>query len=185
MNFEKNWSLYLLSWVGALILFLFFVITPVLHKVDMLLQERDRLQQEIMVLQKRVQQLEVLETRLESLKDMAQILEERIPNEKEIPNLLLTIEDASFLSNVELLSLVPQGMQSGSDYMEFPLQVSLRTSFLDFLLFLNCLRQSPRLVQVKSFNFRREQEGFLVNAQLVTYLLSLPLPEIQTKEGTP
>lgn len=181
MNFEKSWSLYLLVWVGVLVLFLLFGITPVLQKVEMLSQEKERLQQEILTLQRKVRQLENLETRLESLKVTAQTLEERIPSEKEIPNLLLTIEDASFLSKVELLSLVPQGMQPGSDYMELPLQASLRTSFFDFLLFLNYLRQSPRLVQVKSFNFRKEQETFLVGAQLATYLLGSPRPQ----EATP
>ncbi|MGC8778927.1 MAG: type 4a pilus biogenesis protein PilO, partial [Candidatus Caldatribacteriaceae bacterium] len=180
MSFEKNWSLYLLIWVGVLILLLFFGITPVFQRVDMLSQERDRLKQEILVLQKKVKQLEELETRLESLKTLARTLEERIPNEKEIPNLLLTIEDASFLSRAEILSLTPQGMQSGSDYMELPLQTSLRTSFPEFLLFLNYLRQSPRLVQVKGFNFRREKEGFLVGANLATYLLPPSQEEVKT-----
>jgi Tfp pilus assembly protein PilO len=180
MSFEKNWSIYLLIWVGALIFLLFFGIMPVFQRVDMLSQERDRLKQEILVLQKRVQQLEELEVKLESLKNLAQTLEERIPSEKEIPNLLLTIEDASFLSRTEILSLAPQGMQSGSDYMELPLQTSLRTQFSQFLLFLNYLRQSPRLIQVKGFNFRREKEGFLVNVNLATYLLSLSSKEEKT-----
>ncbi|MGQ9474300.1 MAG: type 4a pilus biogenesis protein PilO, partial [Candidatus Caldatribacteriaceae bacterium] len=97
MNFEKNWALYLLIWIGILMVFLFSGIAPVSRKIDVLSQEREILQREVMVLQKRVKQLENLEAQLERLKDIAKTLEGRIPHEKEIPNLLLTIEDASFL----------------------------------------------------------------------------------------
>lgn len=171
MNFEKNWALYLLIWIGILMVFLFLGIAPVSQKMDMLSQEKEILQREVMALQKRVKQLETLEAQLERLKGIAKTLEGRIPNEEEIPNLLLTIEDASFLAKTEILSLVPQEIQSRKDYSELPLQISLRASFPNFLLLLNYLRQSPRLIQVKGFNFRKDQEGFRVEANFATYLL--------------
>lgn len=181
MNFEKNWTLYLLLWVGLLMGFLFLGIAPVFQKMDMLSQEKKTLQQEVVVLQRKIKELEALEAQLESLRGVVKTLEGRIPNEKEIPNLLLTIEDASFLAKTEILSLVPQEIQSRKNYSELPLQVSLRASFPDFLFLLNYLRQSPRLIQVKGFNFRKDKDGFLVEANLATYLLST----VSEKEKNP
>ncbi len=107
MNFEKNWALYLLAWAGILMAIFFWKLTPAFQEVDFLSQEKDRLYQEVLTLRKKVQRLEALKAQLATLQKTAQALEERIPNDTEIPNLLLTIEDASFLSQVEILSLVP------------------------------------------------------------------------------
>ncbi len=173
MSFEKKWAWYLLGWAGIIIVLFYWGIIPTFQQVDSLAQERDRLYQEALTLRKKVQQLEALEKQLNRLQKTAQVLEERIPSETEIPNLLLTIEDASFFSQAEILLLTPQGIQKMSDYAEMPLQASLRSSFQSFLFFLNYLRQSPRLIQVKGFSFRREQELFTVNINFSIYLLAL------------
>ncbi|MGQ9622604.1 MAG: type 4a pilus biogenesis protein PilO [Candidatus Caldatribacteriaceae bacterium] len=171
MKSEKHWSIYLLVWVGCLFAFFFFVLSPTLQKIDSLGKDKDRLGQEIAVLQKKVADLKKLEERLKELKDLSQALSRRLPKEKDVPDLLVTIEDAAFLSRLELLSLKPEALRSQEGYAEVPFAGSVRTSFRGFLSFLNYLRQSPRLIQVQGFSFREEQKLFRVDFSLSTYLL--------------
>lgn len=171
MKSEKHWSIYLLVWVGCLFAFFFFVLSPALQRIDSLGKEKDRLGQEITVLQRKVADLKKLEERLKELEDLSQTLSRRLPEEKDVPDLLVTIEDAAFLSRLELLSLRPETLKPQEGYAEVPFAGSVRTSFRGFLSFLNYLRQSPRLIQVRGFSFREEQKLFRVDFSLSTYLL--------------
>lgn len=171
MKAGRHWALYLLVWVGCLFAFLYLVLLPMLQKIDALEEERKRLNQEIVVLQRKVAELRALEERLQELESLARTLSRRLPEEKDVPDLLITIEDAAFLSELDLLSLKPESLKPQEGYIEVPFAGSVRTSFQSFLFFLNYLRQSPRLIQVQGFFFRREQEAFRVDFSLSTYLL--------------
>lgn len=171
MKSEKHWSMYLFLWAGCLFTLFFFVLSPTLQKIESLEKEKERLGQEITVLQRKVADLKKLEERLKELEDLSQTLSRRLPEEKDVPDLLITIEDAAFLSRLELLSLKPEGLKPQEGYAEIPFAGSVRTSFRSFLSFLNYLRQSPRLIQVQGFSLREEQKLFRVDFSLSTYLL--------------
>ena len=59
----------------------------------------------MITLERKVRNLEELEKRLTELRVAASLLEERLPEEKEVSNLLLVIEDSALRSGVEVQSL--------------------------------------------------------------------------------
>lgn len=171
MKISKHWAFYLLLWAGSLLIFSYFVLLPMRNQLKSLEEEKARLRQEVVVLQRKIAELRELEERLRELEDFAQTLSRRLPEEKDIPDLLVTIEDAAFLSGLELVSLKPESMQPREGYTEIPFSGSVRTSFQSFLFFLNYLRRSPRLIQVQTFSFQGKEEPFRVDFSLSTYLL--------------
>ena len=174
MNLEKYWPLIFIAWCGVIILFFYMVMTSQYQIIDTLGDQKKTLQNQITVLRKKVGNLEQLQFRLESLKATAFVLENRLPEEKEIPNLLITVEDAAFLSETEIQSLIPQALVSKEGYIEVPFSANLKSSYYSILYFMNYLRRPPRLIQVKDFNFKKDKaEGtFLVQMNLSTYLLA-------------
>lgn len=171
MKTEGHWALYLLLWAVCLFAFLYLVLLPMRDRVQSLEEEKTRLSREVAALQKRIMELRELEVRLQGLEDLAQTLARRLPEEKDIPDLLVTIEDAAFLSGLELLSLKPEPLQPQEGYTEIPFSGSVRASFRGFLFFLNYLRQSPRLIQVRECSFQNKEGIFQVDFSLSTYLL--------------
>lgn len=171
MRVSWHWGLVLFLWVGCLFAFLYFALFPMQGEVQRLEEEKARLSREVAALQRKVAGLRELEKKRQELEDLARTLSRRLPEEKDIPDLLITIEDAAFLSGAELLSLKPEPLQSREGYTEIPFSGSVRTSFQSFLFFLNYLRQSPRLIQVQGFTFQREGDAFQVGFSLSTYLV--------------
>uniref|UniRef100_A0A7V4DGU4 Type 4a pilus biogenesis protein PilO n=1 Tax=Candidatus Caldatribacterium californiense TaxID=1454726 RepID=A0A7V4DGU4_9BACT len=171
MRDREHWVAYLAVWAGCLFTVLYFVLFPLLQRITTLEEEKKRLIQEVTVLQRKVAELRHLEERLQELENLARTLSRRLPEEKEIPDLLITIEDAAFLSRLELLSLKPEPPKLQEGYTELPFSGSVRASFQSFLLFLNYLRQSPRLIQVQGFSFGKDREAFKADFLLSTYLL--------------
>ena len=89
MNLEKYWPLIFIAWCGVIILFFYLVMISQYQIIDTLDDQKKTLQNQITILRKKVSNLEQLQYQLESLKSTAIILEDRLPEEKEIPNLLI------------------------------------------------------------------------------------------------
>ncbi len=172
MRLEKSWPFLLLIWGGALLVFLYFLLHPLLFELDRISKERENLTQQVMRLQRRVASLRATEKRLEELRSTVEAIEERLPQEKEMPQLLLAVEDAAFLSDSEVESLTPQALKNEKDYTEVPLKIKLHSSYRGTLLFLNALRRIPRLIQLEEINFTpASRGGFDVELTLKTYIL--------------
>jgi len=177
---EGNWPIFLLIWAGLLIGFFYLILNPGVEKLESLREEKQNLEAQVITLERKVRNLEQLEKRLTELRLAASLLEERLPEEKEISNLLLVIEDSALRSGVEVRSLVPQPLakkedshQSDSGYQEVPFKGSLLSDYYGFLFFLNYLRQSPRLIQVKNFDLEEDKNGNLsIAVGLSTYVFS-------------
>lgn len=178
----KNWPIFLLVWAGVLVGFFYLILIPGGDKLESLREEKSNLETQVLTLERKVRNLEVLEERLTELRATASLLEERLPEEKEISNLLLVIEDSALRSGVEVQSLQPQasGTQKEessdkpqSDYLEASFESKLISDYHGFLLFLNYLRQSPRLIQVKDFDLEEDENGnLLITMGLSTYVFS-------------
>ncbi|HSV31418.1 MAG TPA: type 4a pilus biogenesis protein PilO [Atribacteraceae bacterium] len=170
MNIKQSWPFILLGWAGGIVLAFFFILEPLVVELDTLQDRQAALEGEVTTLRRRVVNLEPLERRLLALQETALILEARLPEEKEIPDLLITIEEAAILSNVEIRSFVPQTTTATENYVEVPFGANLHTRYHDFLLYLNHLRGSDRLIQVRDFALRKDlADTFLVEVNLVTF----------------
>jgi len=160
--------------------FFYLILIPGGEKLESLREEEKNLEIQVATLERKVRNLEGLEKRLTELRSAASLLEERLPEEKEISNLLLVIEDSALRSGVEIQSLKPQPLETQKDsdkpqpdYLEALFESNLMSDYHGFLLFLNYLRQSPRLIQVKNFNLEEDQDNNLkIAMKLSTYVFS-------------
>jgi Tfp pilus assembly protein PilO len=174
VRLEKSWPFILMVWGGALLVFLYFLLQPLIFELDRIKQERENLAQQVLRLERRVASLRAMEKRLEELRSTVEAIEARLPQEKEVPQLLLAVEDAAFLSDSEVESLTPQALRNEKDYTEVPLKIKLRSSYRGTLLFLNTLRRIPRLIQLEEISFVPGSEGgFDVDLTLKTYILGV------------
>ena len=171
---------FLLVWAGVLIGFFYLVLIPGGERLERLKEEKRNMEDQVIVLERKVRNSEGLEKKLTELHVAASLLEERLPEEKEVSNLLLVIEDSALRSGVEVQSLKPQSLEvqensdkPQSDYLEVSFESDLVSDYYGFLLFLNYLRQSPRLIQVKNFNLEEDENGnLLIAMRFSTYVFS-------------
>lgn len=170
IQIERNWPFVLLAWAGGIVLSFFLVIQPTVETLDDRQETRATLEQEVATLRRRLENLEPLQRQLLSLRATAEVLETRLPEDQDIPDLLITIEQAALSSEVEIRSFTPQSVSVAPDYVEVPFGASLRARYFDLLRFLNFLRRSQRLIQVRNFNFKKETgDLFLIDMNLSTY----------------
>ncbi|MDK2897328.1 MAG: type pilus assembly protein PilO [Candidatus Atribacteria bacterium] len=180
MNWEKNWPILLLIWAGILIGFFCLVLIPGGERLENLREEKKSLEAQELVLDRKARNSEELEKRLTELRAAASLLEARLPEEKEIANLLLMVENSALRSGIEVQSLRPQPRatqkdsdKSQPDYLEASFEGKFMSDYYGFISFLNFLRQSPRLIQVKNFNLEEDKNGNLAIAVgLSTYVFS-------------
>ncbi len=111
MSLEKNWPIFLLVWAGVLIGFFYLVLIPGGERLERLKEEKRNMEAQVIVLERKVRNSEGLEKKLTELHVAASLLEERLPEEKEVSNLLLVIEDSALRSGVEVQSLKPQSLE--------------------------------------------------------------------------
>ena len=176
MSREGTWPIFLLIWAGLLIGFFYLILNPGVEKLESLREEKQNLEAQVITLERKVRNLEQLEKRLTELRLAASLLEERLPEEKEISNLLLVIEDSALRSGVEVRSLVPQPLARKEDshnqtlLSEVPFKVLL--VIITGFSFSNYLRQSL-FNSGKNFDLEEDKNGNLsIAVGLSTYVFS-------------
>lgn len=97
-----------------------------------------------------------------------------LPDNKDLPTLLLLLEGALVAREVSLLSLESLGAEREGDYALYSLRLNLRGSYGDIAAFLEELAAFPRLVRPVELNLFGGGAGTMVQANL--YLEAFYLP---------
>jgi type IV pilus assembly protein PilO len=105
----------------------------------------------------------------------AQRLEERIPQQAQIPALLKEVTRAATECNIQQFTFAPLPAIDKSRYLEQPLQLSVTCGYHALGLFLSRLALAPRLivttmVSIKSNDPSGQQESIRADVTVVTYV---------------
>lgn len=137
--------------VGA---FIYLAILPKNAEIEQLNLDIAKQEADISKSQSMVQRLDELKAENERLRAQLAVLEEYLPEEKEISSLLKQVEELSKEAGLEILSWKPSAKRrhpSGIVF-EVPVSIKLNGSYHDLGHFFSSLTQLDRIVNVKNIN---------------------------------
>jgi len=134
------------------------------------MQEEERLQQNLATLQiELAQKQKLMEEKLKFEKEIAQLQEQlkvamaKLPEQKEIPGLLISMSEAEGLGGVEFQLFEPLAPVEKEFYAELPVKISLTGVFHDTAIFFEKVAKLPRIVNVSDISMERREGAKDVN----------------------
>ncbi|MBA2442627.1 MAG: type 4a pilus biogenesis protein PilO [Rubrobacter sp.] len=185
--------------VGAILLavlgFYFLLLAPLRAEIADREEERDAREQQLQQLEAEVAELEEVQRQAPELERQLLELSRRVPEQEEIPTLILQVEEIAASSGVTQLLIqsgevaepteeVPEG--EGGDYTAIPVTMSFEGTYVELQEFLLRLRNLTRLVTVNEVTYEEveevaddEEEGVeidedLLQVELVTEVYAQP-----------
>jgi len=134
------------------------------------MQEEERLQQNLATLQiELAQKQKLMEEKIKFEKEIAQLQEQlkvamaKLPEQKEIPGLLISMSEAEGLGGVEFQLFEPLAPVEKEFYAELPVKISLTGVFHDTAIFFEKVAKLPRIVNVSDISMERREGAKDVN----------------------
>lgn len=134
------------------------------------MQDEERLQQNLATLQiELAQKQKLMEEKLKFEKEIAQLQEQlkvamaKLPEQKEIPGLLISMSEAEGLGGVEFQLFEPLAPVEKEFYAELPVKISLTGVFHDTAIFFEKVAKLSRIVNVSDISMERREGAKDVN----------------------
>lgn len=128
------------------------------------MQDEERLQQNLATLQiELAQKQKLMEEKIKFEKEIAQLQEQlkvamaKLPEQKEIPGLLISMSEAEGLGGVEFQLFEPLAPVEKEFYAELPVKISLTGVFHDTAIFFEKVAKLPRIVNVSDISMERRE----------------------------
>lgn len=122
-------------------------------------------------MRRRAQELPKLKAEMALLEKEVTDLEQLLPRDREIPDLLRTITKTAHRYHLKITSLTPSPIVPQNNYNEVPFQITLQGSYHSLAFFLAELGQEPRILSARNIGYTAgpvSKEGTLVS---VTFTL--------------
>jgi Tfp pilus assembly protein PilO len=99
-----------------------------------------------------------------------------LPKEKEIPDLLVMIQDTLTEFKVDFTNFTPQNISWEKDiiYGKMPIAMSLTASYFDLIAYLDRIENLPRLIDVKTLSLSKagkEADKLNIAINMFVYVL--------------
>ena len=120
--------------------------------------------------------LPALKVEYKALLEKLEFLEVMLPKEKEIPDLLVMIQDTLTEFNVNFSSFTPQNISWEQDriYGRLPITMNLTATYFDLIAYLDRIENLPRIIDVKELQLTKageEAEKLNISINMFTYVL--------------
>ena len=170
----------------ALIIFIIFVAFGYVNYVyiyQLRMQRVEQLDRDIELTAQKITESKRIAAKLGPLKEeyMASIeklefLEVMLPKEKEIPDLLVMIQDTLYEFNVDFSTFTPQNVSWEKDriYGKMPIAMNLTATYFDLIAYLDRIENLPRIIDVKTLSLSKagkEVEKLNISINMFTYVL--------------
>ena len=147
------------------------------------MQKIEQLDKDIMITAEKIAEGKRIAARLPALKveykallEKLDFLEVMLPKEKEIPDLLVMIQDTLTEFNVDFTTFTPQNISWEQDriYGRLPLTMSLTANYFDLIAYLDRIENLPRIIDVKELRLSKagnEVENLNISINMFAYVL--------------
>jgi len=120
--------------------------------------------------------LPALKVEYKALLEKLDFLEVMLPKEKEIPDLLVMIQDTLTEFNVDFTTFTPQNISWEKDriYGRLPLTMSLTANYFDLIAYLDRIENLSRIIDVKELRLSKagdEVENLNISINMFAYVL--------------
>lgn len=142
-------------------------------------KERERLENEIRLGERKTRDAQMLKKDLENLEGELKQLKETLPEKKEISDVLRNIQNLATNFNLSITRFSPRGEISKGIYLEWPISISLNGSYHNFGYFLNNLFEFKKIFNVDNIiigAISKQSDNMTVSISFdaTTYILSEP-----------
>ncbi|MGD8352628.1 MAG: type 4a pilus biogenesis protein PilO [Pseudomonadota bacterium] len=83
---------------------------------------------------------------------------QKLPNSREIPNLLETISDLGSMNGLDVIYIKPQNDVDKGFYAEVPISIRVKGGYNEMGLFLDAVSKLPRIINVSDITMGNAQE---------------------------
>ena len=147
------------------------------------IQKIEQLDREIEITAKKIAEGKRIAARLGPLKEEYAVLKKKLaflevmlPKEKEIPDLLVMIQDTLTEFNVDFTTFTPQNISWQKDriYGKMPLSMSLTATYFDLIAYLDRIENLPRIIDVNTLRLSkagRDPEKLNISINMFAYVL--------------
>ncbi|MBN2284519.1 MAG: type 4a pilus biogenesis protein PilO [Deltaproteobacteria bacterium] len=182
----------LLILVGVLLLigylYFMYLLQPALAERSQLKENYENLQRQIESRQQVMKQIEQHKKDIAELQKNLQTAIAKLPEQKEIPGLLVAISDAEKEEGLENLLFKPSEPVPKDFYKEIPVSVIVMGGYHDIASFFGRIATLPRIVNITEFEVQRSKAkgaaSHLLSAKclLKTYMFMEPTEEEKTAD---
>ena len=168
--------------IGA---FSYFSFWPRYEKFQKLDKEQKQLDQQLATMRVEAAKLPMYEKAMEESKTQFALIKQKLPNKKEIPDLLTSISQSGHDAGLEFLLFQPQNEVQRDFYAEIPISISVNGGYHNLAQFLSKVAALPRVVNVRDLILRPESNTTVLKTSCtaVTYRFSEQPPA--AKKGKP
>lgn len=147
------------------------------------MQKIEQLDRNIEIIAKKIAEGKRIASRLDTLKEeykasleKLEFLEVMLPKEKEIPDLLVMIQDTLNEFDVDFSTFTPQNISWEKDriYGKMPISMNLTASYFDLIEYLDRIENLPRIIDVKTIKLSKagkEAEKLNISINIFAYVL--------------
>lgn len=158
-----------------------YVYQPRMQKIEQLDRDIEITANKIIEGKKIVARLGPLKEEYAALLEKLAFLEVMLPKEKEIPDLLVMMQDTLTEFNVDFTTFTPQNISWEKDriYGKMPIAMNLTAGYFDLIAYLDRIENLPRIIDVQSLRLSKagnEPDKLNIAINMFTYVLR--------KEGT-
>ncbi|MEW6455854.1 MAG: type 4a pilus biogenesis protein PilO [Acidobacteriota bacterium] len=148
--------------------------------------EREKLEEEIRLGERKRRDAKILKRDLENLDRELKQLKETLPEKKEISDILRNIQDLATISNLSITRFSPKGEISKGMYLEWPISISLIGSYHNFGYFLNNLFEFKKIFNmdnliIGALSKQSDNMTVSISFDVTTYILSEPASSSKEK----
>lgn len=178
MKLSRNAKIFIL--ILFLIIFAYvnyaFIYQPRNARIQQLDQQISTLQTKIAEGRRIAARLDDLKREYQELNERLKFIEVLLPEEKEIPDFLVLLEDTMDEFNIDFTNFTPQNLTQEKDmiYARLPINMTFTASYFEVIEFLDRLENFPRIVDVKDLRFTptgEEAEKVNASMSMFTYVL--------------
>jgi len=153
-----------------------YVYQPRMQKIEQLDRDIEIIANKIIEGKRIAARLGPLREEYNALLKKLEFLEDMLTKEKEIPDLLVMIQDTLTEFNVDFSTFTPQNISWEKDriYGKMPMTMSLTASYFDLIAYLDRIENLPRIIDVKTLRLSkagREAEKLNISINMFSYVL--------------
>ena len=153
-----------------------FIYEPRNNRIQQLDQQINALQTKIAEGRRIAARLDDLKKEYQELTERLEFIEVLLPQEKEIPQFLVLLQETMDEFNIDFTNFAPQNLTQERDtiYARLPINMTFNASYFETIKFLDRLENFPRIVDVKDLSFNPasdEKEIVNVTMGMFTYVL--------------
>jgi len=178
MKLSKGMTIFIIF-----IIFVAFGYVNYVYIYQLRMQRVEQLDRDIELTAKEITESKRIAAKLGPLKEeykasieKLEFLEVMLPKEKEIPDLLVMIQDTLYEFNVDFSTFTPQNVSWEKDriYGKMPIAMNLTATYFDLIAYLDRIENLPRIIDVKTLSLSKagkEDEKLNISINMFTYVL--------------